>query len=484
MNYAALTTASRLIRYLVSACITGVVVYFAWRNSGIWQALFIIESGVLALIGWVIGANAIQAWIDRRYNREISHAERALSDLGRAITGVRDSKTLAEIVSQQLATFLHVEPIRVFVERGNCYMEPGIDQNTGAFFLKSSPVVRQLQLLGSPAKLDFADPQSWVHGLPEHESALLLNLHARVLVPVTADRRFMGIVVSGPKRWDMQFSRADLQFLTAAASQIGLALENVRLIDNIRAEIAARERLNRELEIAREVQQHLFPQSLPKVKGLDVAGYCRPASGVGGDYYDFLHLETGRLGIAIGDVSGKGIAAALLMASLRASLRGQSIAPDGSAISGMIGRVNRLVYEASAENRYATFFYAEFDPATYRLRYVNAGHNAPVLIAENGEITRLEEGGTVLGLFPNAGYSEQDVRLSPGDLLVAFTDGITEALDPNEQEYGETRLLASLRSRQPRSAADLISDLLARVDAFTSETPQHDDMTLVVLRVC
>jgi phosphoserine phosphatase RsbU/P len=264
-----------------------------------------------------------------------------------------------------------------------------------------------------------------------------------------------------------------------------LALENAELTESIRREIAQRERLNRELEIAREVQQRLFPQTLPIVKGLEFAGYCRPALGVGGDYYDFIRLQDDCLGIAIGDVSGKGIAAALMMASLQASLRGQTIKPC-STLAELIQHVNRLVYEASAANRYATFFYAQYDPPTRLLHYVNAGHNPPIVYRKKGKaenIVRLEAGGTVVGLFPEFPYQEAALELKAGDLFVCFTDGISEAMDTKDEEFGEERLIEILRHCQARSAAETITCILDQVDAFTAGAPQHDDMTLVVVRV-
>ncbi|MBI4475417.1 MAG: serine/threonine-protein phosphatase [Acidobacteria bacterium] len=171
----------------------------------------------------------------------------------------------------------------------------------------------------------------------------------------------------------------------------------------------------------------MFPQELTPVPGLDYAGACRAALGVGGDYYDFLVLEDGKLGLAIGDVSGKGIPAALLMASLRASLRGQTI-QGTSDLAALMSNVNKLVYESSSSNRYATFFYAQYDALSRKLTYVNAGHNPPLLFRSR-EVTRLEMGGPVVGLLPSFAYSAETIALQPGDILVAFTDGISEAMN-------------------------------------------------------
>jgi sigma-B regulation protein RsbU (phosphoserine phosphatase) len=343
-------------------------------------------------------------------------------------------------------------------------------------------LVRFLRLQNAPAKVYFEDPQSWVNGIPDLERSLLVALNAQVLIPITVESGLAGILSLGPKRSDTRYTRGDLQLLSAVASQTGLALENIRLTENIRDEIARRERLNRELEIAREVQQRLFPQKLPYVQGLDFAGYCRPALGVGGDYYDFIRLDNGCLGIAIGDVSGKGIAAALTMASLQASLRAQLIRPCEN-LAQMIEIVSRLVYEASSENRYATFFYAQYDPESRTVEYVNAGHNPPILYRQSeGRVKRLENGGTVLGLFERTSYVQDRLQLDSGDILVGFTDGVSEALNAADEEFGEERLIAAIANANSRSAADLITAILADADAFTRGAPQHDDMTLLVVR--
>jgi sigma-B regulation protein RsbU (phosphoserine phosphatase) len=202
---------------------------------------------------------------------------------------------------------------------------------------------------------------------------------------------------------------------------------------------------------------------------------------VGGDYYDVLTLDDGTLGLAIGDVSGKGISAALLMASLRASLRGMTM--DGPAdLAVLMSRVNRLVYESSANNRYATFFFGIYTPPTGLLRYVNAGHNPPYVI-RNSEVHALEGGGPVVGLLPDAIYEECRLVLQPGDLMLAYTDGISEALNLQDQEWGEERMVAAARSRLPESAGSILSHIVTEADRFAATAPQHDDMTLLLMKL-
>jgi sigma-B regulation protein RsbU (phosphoserine phosphatase) len=272
-------------------------------------------------------------------------------------------------------------------------------------------------------------------------------------------------------------------FDTRSEGQTTLALEVARLTTAIGREMAQRERLNRELEIAQEVQEHLFPQHLPFVPGLDYCGRCRPAREVGGDYYDFLELPEGRLGIAIGDVSGKGIGAALMMASLEASLRGQ--ASVGHNLAELMKRVNGLVYDVSSSNRYATLFYAEYDPRSRQLSYVNAGHNPPVILRKSTggcQVLRLETGGPVLGLLRQS-YQQESCPLVPGDLVVLFTDGISESMNSREEEWGEERLIELAKACHGLPAFEVMTRILAAAEEFAAGASQHDDMTAVVLRV-
>jgi len=270
---------------------------------------------------------------------------------------------------------------------------------------------------------------------------------------------------------------------TQSAAQTALAQEVARLTTAIGREMAQRERLNRELEIAREVQEHLFPQRLPAAPGLDYCGQCRPAREVGGDYYDFLELPGGKLGIAIGDVSGKGVGAALMMASLEASLR--ALAPVVDDLAELMERVNSLVYQASASNRYATLFYAQYDPASRRLSYVNAGHNPPVVLrncAGSCQVLRLETGGPVVGLLPHR-YERGVFSLEAGDLVVLFTDGVSESMNAGYEEWGEDRLIGLAKTCHGLPVLEGMRRILAAAQAFAAGAPQHDDMTLVVLRV-
>jgi len=344
-----------------------------------------------------------------------------------------------------------------------------------------SSAVRYLTNSNEPARLYRDDPDAWYLMAGTAERYALDKMNAELLLPLPGRNRMMGVMALGPKRSEAAYSSSDLKLLQALASQTGLALEVSELARSLAAEAAQRERANREMEIAREVQERLFPQEMPLLPGAQVAGFCRPALGVGGDYYDVIDLGEGRVGLAVGDVSGKGISAALLMASLRASLRGVTL--DGPRdFAKLMHKVNRLVYEASASNRYATFFFASYDPATRSLESVNAGHNPPVVLRGN-ETIRLEADGPVVGLLPFAPYTEQAIVLEPGDVLLLYTDGISEAMTKDDEEWGEDRMIVAARAAQYRSAGEVLDTIFAAADTFTAGAPQHDDMTLLVLKL-
>jgi sigma-B regulation protein RsbU (phosphoserine phosphatase) len=412
-----------------------------------------------------------------------------LTELSEEVRSMVEPKSLLETVAGRISETLHVPQVAVLLSGGGIYQPAfamGYPSLPTVAFPSKTGTAMVLKSQKEPARVFLNNRDSWVYReqtIGDDERRKLATLQSELLLPLAVRDKLLGFISLGPKRSEEPYTGSDVRLLKSVAAQTGLALENANLLQTVADEVAKRERLNREVEIAREVQERLFPQKLPVIAGLDYAGHCRPALGVGGDYYDFLALPKGNLGIAIGDVSGKGIAAALMMASLQASLRSEATrAPENLAAA--VANVNRLVYEASASNRYATFFYGQYDPAQGKFDFVNAGHNAPMLLHQGngGKVTRLEPGGTVIGLIEDAQYQQGSVSISPGDLLVAFTDGISEAMNLGDEEWGEDRLLDSIRGCQAKTAQGLLEHVFAGATQFAGTAPQHDDMTLVVLR--
>jgi serine phosphatase RsbU (regulator of sigma subunit)/predicted enzyme related to lactoylglutathione lyase len=239
-------------------------------------------------------------------------------------------------------------------------------------------------------------------------------------------------------------------------------------------------RTAQELEIAKQVQARLFPQTLPPLRTLDYAGVCLQAREIGGDYYDFLKLGRDQVGLVVGDISGKGIAGALLMANLQANLRSQcAIALDQP--QRLLRSVNQLFYENTTDSAYATLFFAEYDDRVQRLRYANCGHLSALLLRSDNSIERLDSTGTVLGLFEEWDCSIEESQIYPGDLLALYTDGITESFNVAGEEFGEERLVEALRCGRELSSTALLAAIVAEVKQF-SALEQHDDITLIVAK--
>lgn len=273
-----------------------------------------------------------------------------------------------------------------------------------------------------------------------------------------------------------------------AADFIQKPWDNDRLLATVRKQLQRAEAVQRERqlarsewEIARHVQQKLLPQKLRALRTLDYAATCLPARDVGGDYYDFFDLDEHRIAGVLGDVSGKGIAAAMLMANLQASFRSQ-LDSGAHEPAVLLETINRLFYASTPPEQYVTLFYFEYDDRDRSLRYINCGHLPPLLLRSSGEMTRLEPTGTVLGLFPHCTLESQRLTLGESDLLIAFTDGVTDFLDDSGQEFGEERFLplaTTVRHLRSQAATRHLAD---RLRALSGGRDQFDDQTLIVLR--
>jgi serine phosphatase RsbU (regulator of sigma subunit) len=235
-----------------------------------------------------------------------------------------------------------------------------------------------------------------------------------------------------------------------------------------------------ELEIATQVQARLFPQTFPRMKTLEYAGVCIQARRVGGDYYDFLNLAEDRIGLVLGDIAGKGIAGALLMANLQANLRSQCTIASHEP-QRLLRSVNELFYNNTADDAYATLFFAEYDDRAQRLRYVNCGHLSPLLLRQNNSLERLNSTCTVLGLFKEWDCSVEDCQMASGDILTLYTDGVTESFNATGEEFGEHRLTEALRRHRQLSSRDLLAAIVEEVQRFSPDE-QHDDITLIVAK--
>jgi serine phosphatase RsbU (regulator of sigma subunit) len=292
----------------------------------------------------------------------------------------------------------------------------------------------------------------------------------------------------GPRLSEEPYSGEDKRLLASVANQAGMALENFRLAEDIAEKLEDERRTVREMEIARDVQTRLLPQTAPNMKTLECAGRCLQARRVGGDYYDFLQLGRDQVGLVLADVSGKGVHAALLVANLQANLRSLSRLTHGATglmtpldLVDTLQQVNRILWNSTAAQHYATLFVGVYDDSTQRLTYVNCGHNPPMLLRADGSVTRLEATATVIGLFEAWECGACEIQVDPGDLLAIFSDGVTEAM-LGEEEFGESRFLDILRETRRIPLEQIVTSVFTAVQQF-SAGDQSDDLTLVVARV-
>lgn len=389
------------------------------------QLLTLAIGGVMLLR---FAAEKTRVWIDRKFFRERVEAERVLSDLGQQVRRIMDTPTLLETVAERISSALHVPRVELSL-------------------------------------------------FPTATTAEGVELE----LPLEAGGRNLGWLRLGPKRSEEPYSGSDRKLLETVATQTALALENQRLSGEVAREAAERQFMQRELEIAREVQERLLPHRKPEAQGIDYAGRCNPAQSVGGDYYEYFMLGDHGLCCAVGDVSGKGIPAALVMASLQSSLRGL-VFGGIQHLAELFEKLNELLDDATARNRFATLFFCRIDPRSGLFTYTSAGHNPALLVRAEGTVEWLDVRGIALGLARSAGYPVGAGRLMPGDVIVIYSDGFTEAFNPQGEESGEQRLLELAGSVRTQPAAAILDALFEDTNRFVSGAPQHDDMTAIVIK--
>ncbi len=494
-----------------------------------------IISGAVSIAVWQITQwlhyKVIAPAIDRAFFRQSYNPQQVLSELGQALRVMSEwrEETLA-YVNLKIQEALQTENVTIFLrdEKTGDYPRAISSQYTsdGQVIVASSQdlrlprdafVVHRLKESSRPLRVDFDDPKSWASALASAdqtenearrlEGDALRQVRSALVAPISTKDQLLGVISLGPRLGDLPFSREDHNFVKAVAAQLSFAIENLQLVHH-KAEEA---RLRREFEFASEVQQRLFPQRLPCSGQLELSGLCLPARDVGGDYFDFLELGNGQIGIAVADVSGKGLSAALLMSVIQASLRAQAPMTNGR-MTDLIVSMNRLLCESTDTSHYATFFYAQFDPQSRRLTYVNAGHNPPILMRAKGGssngpnrangvgggviaqaetcvalseemISLLTTGGPVIGLLDDCSYEHGAVEMGSGDVLVAYTDGVSEAQNPQGEEFGEERLMQLIIAYAHLTADELREQIVESVRVWQCGAPQHDDMTMVIVKV-
>ena len=427
----------------------------------------------------------VSSRIDRAFFRSAYDARVILENLAATSRTAPDREGLAHLLLNQLNAALQPASLVVYLATSDDELgaAAGAVPSELQTIRTSSPLLVELARQGQPWEL----PPAGLDNDPK--TAVLAQLHSGCLVPIPGrEGRLVGLLALGPRLSEEPYSGEDKRLLASVAGQAGMALENFRLAENIAEKLESERRMAREMEIARDVQTRLLPQSAPDLQTLECAGQCLQARRVGGDYYDFLEVGRDQAGLVLADVSGKGVHAALLMANLQAHLRSFSgltrSGTDRMTAADLVRalqQVNRMVWKSTAAQHYATLFFGLYDDAARRLTYANCGHNPPLLLRADGMINHLKSTAMVIGLFEKWDCGTREIQLQPGDLVAIFSDGVTEAMR-GEEEFGEARFMEHLRRSQELPVEQIVTSVFNAVQEF-SQGNQSDDLTLVVARV-
>jgi sigma-B regulation protein RsbU (phosphoserine phosphatase) len=447
----------------------------AGREFPIFQTLFVIL--VIVFFHPILGR--VEETADRLVHGDAAGHRNLVRRLGRDMTSILDLPVLISTLVGSLKEALSLESVHVaLLDPASSGFRVSAGQDT---ILELGPdhsllggISARQDVVTSRDLLDEADSPASRAATREALEALRASLVVPIRLPEGGG--CIGFLSLGPKLTGGRFNAEELTVLSILATQVGIAVRNARLHE----EAVARKIVDQELAMARSIQEAILAGNRPSPDGLDLAALSLPSRQVGGDYHDLISLSRGRLGVAIGDVSGKGVPAALLMSMLHAGLHAQ--VNGAAAVAEVARRMNRILYHATSHEKYATFFFGIFDPVDGRFLYTNAGHNLPLVLHRDGTIDRLREGGLVLGVMEDASYREASIPVGAGDLLVLYTDGVTEATDRKGEEYGEARLVETVRRHAGLGAAEIVRAVREDVAAFSRAPGFDDDFTLIVVR--
>jgi sigma-B regulation protein RsbU (phosphoserine phosphatase) len=312
---------------------------------------------------------------------------------------------------------------------------------------------------------------------PSELSDFVAKLKIRYLAPLVSGDGFLGFLGVTDKISGYRVNYEDITTLITISNQLAIAVTTSRLYQ----ESIEKQRLEQEMGFARAIQRDLLPKEFPHGPTFSFTAYSQPSRDVGGDYFDFIPADNNRVNVVLADVSGKGIAAALLASQLQAAMRSEVRHQVG--LPAMLSNVNELIYDSTSQDRFATLFVADFDPSTHRLLYSNAGHNYPIHLSEDEHVNSLDQGGLLLGAFPGCTYDQGELVLRPGDIVLFYTDGLNEAENEAGEQYGEDRILEFMRRHRDLSPEEIQTKLVKEIKEFVGGASLQDDMTLIVMKV-
>ncbi|MBN2012084.1 SpoIIE family protein phosphatase [candidate division KSB1 bacterium] len=436
------------------------------------EVLFLI----LAVIMFYPVLSAIEEGVEKYFHQGKKDYRQLLQTLSRDILHIIDASQLQEKIVIPLKEYMLLDSAFVFIrQKENSFVtECARDSDLrNITFPPTSELIEQLHTIHEAIKSD-----ALIARLTNSvDAAKLRKLNARLIIPLRHHDNLIGMFIVGSKASGTSFTSEEMTLLLLLADQMTFALENIELYE----EKLEKQRIQEEISVAREIQRMLLPHSIPAGNSFEISALNIPSKEVGGDYYDFVELNEHHIGIAIGDISGKGVPGALLMSNLQATLRAAAYGHESSAEVTRL--INRQITRTTSTEKFATFFYGIFDSSKHTFTYTNAGHNYPIIRKKDGTCKYLMSADLIIGVQEEYAYREHTIKLDHGDVLVLYTDGITEAINSQRDEFSDQHLIDTICCHEMYSAEELRNHIYDEVLHFTGEESQYDDITLIVLRV-
>ena len=410
----------------------------------------------------------------REVNRKLDRSNQELNtlfEIGSELSATFDVGRIIKQIGYALMGHLLVNKYAVFIKHHNRFELKGSQgyRDIRQCVENEEGILAFLNALESPFRVNNTGSKAITQ--------ILKRNMIKLVIPMKSQKETKGIICLGDKINRNQYSDEEIEFLVTLGNQAMISLENARLVEGM----LEKQRIEEELSLAREIQNNLLPKHYPSVPGVELEAINISSQSVGGDYYDILEFDDATQGIVIADVSGKGVPASLLMANLQASFRALSEIVVNPA--RLIEKINNITYNNTASDRFITLFYCRFHREVFKMEYCNAGHNHPFILAKDGTVRYLDRGGLIIGMLPDLEYQKGTITLRHGDTLVMYTDGITEALNTSNEEFGENRLFELCKKYNQLPAKELSAAIVQAVKDYSGAVPQSDDSTLVVLKV-
>jgi len=443
------------------------------RETPLLPAAFII----LALIFFQPIMNQVDNFLKKFFIKGKVDIRFIADEIAHEISSILDPEKLKASIVRILREEMLIEKVRLCLKSGDTQqfilLTQENDPSPEMTFSQDDPLFQDLITRNRPALLDeFRGTDVKSHVVEDLE-----QYGYQMIVPLINRGQMQGFIALSNKISGYSYNYEDITTLNILSNQLVIAMANARLYQ----ESLEKQRLEEELSLARQIQKDLLPKELPVGRDFEFAAYSEPSRYVGGDFYDFLHTKRNNLGIVVADVSGKGMPAALMVSQIQAMLRSEVRNTD--SIIRILQNVNYLMSTTTSAEKFVTLFYAEYDPEKQIMHYANAGHNYPIVINSKGEHAFLIEGGLLMGAFKEATYKSDSLKLSPGDLVFFYTDGINEAFSPEGEQFGEERLLELITSIRGLSAQEIADRVVKEVVDFSSTEIPQDDMTVVAFKL-